>query len=185
MSMARSGSILVVGFLMALGLASTSQAEDTLGFAVDCGSACGVGTLALPETLVATIPGGVYVVTVAYLAPSFEDAFVNGDPVECNPVEFRIDTLQIGRDGAIEVEIGEKQELAQGKATRVVHEVSPNAVGAASEMNQMAFSLRAAKVKGPCRLIAGGMQFDEDPSTKPSPFSLLVNDGTARSRRAR
>jgi len=169
------GACLTMG--LALLVASQSRAEDGIDFAVDCGGACGIGTLTSSDLLLAAVPGGKFVITVAHLAPSPEDAFVRGRPIKCSPVEFRVDTLRIGgRDGLVDVELGYKQELAAGESLRIVRAVDPNQPGVGPDMDQLTFRLRAAKVSHACNLIASGMFFGDDASA-PTPFSLLVDDG--------
>lgn len=176
--MQRVISIAMLGLVLLLGPSGASHAEDGLDFAVNCGGGCGLGTQTASDKLLAAIPGGVFVITVAHLAPSPEDAFVRGKAVECRPAEFRVDMLQIGaRDGAVAVEVGEKQMLAPGKSARIVHGVSPNSTNAGADMDQLAFRIRAARVSPRCDVVASGMFYESAASMQPIPFSLLVDDG--------
>ncbi|NNL66167.1 MAG: hypothetical protein HKP30_07995 [Myxococcales bacterium] len=169
---------MVAGLVMALGLASASQADDAFPFAIGCGGACGIGTLVGSDLLVNAVPGGVFVVTVAHLAPTLETAFRRGKPVECRSVEFRVDTLRIGAQ-EVEVEFGDRLELAPGQSTRIIQSVDmdANTQAAAYDMDQLAFRLRAEKLSSPCKLVASGAFFEDASSTHAVPFSLLVDDG--------
>ncbi len=165
---------------MALGLAGASSAEDTLGMGVLCGSSCGVGVQASADTMVAAVPGGIFAITVAYLPPSAEDAFVAGREVKCSPVALRVDALRIGgREGSVDVEFGERVELAAGESVRIVQDVARSAPGVGPDMEQVSFRLRAEAASGSCDLVASGLFFESD-GAPPRPFSVLVDDGSKR-----
>ncbi len=179
------GSICTAVFAMALGLAPASQAEDAAPFAINCRGGCGLGTLTASDLLLNALPGGTFVITLAHLAPSPEDAFVRGQTVECRPAEFRVDMLWLNnQDGAIEVELGERQKLEPGKSMQIVHrmdQVNDNAA-LPSEMDQVAFRLRAQRMSPRCNLVASGALFQDASSVESVPFSLLIDDGFRRGR---
>ena len=66
---------------------------------------------------------------------------------------------------------------------RLVHNVDQRTDGAGPDMDQVAFRVRAERVSSPCDLVASGMFFEDASSTKPTPFSLLVDDGSKGLRR--
>lgn len=178
------GAIVAMGLLVTVGFSNVSRGED-LGpppFAIDCGGNCGaLATKAIPNTLFPAIPGGTFVITVAHIAPSPEDAFVRGVHAPCDSVMFRIDTLQVNKDGSVDVELGEQQELAPGQASQIVHSIGTgqNSQGPAFEQELMGFRLRSEPASSHCSIAASGLLYPDPSALTPIPVSLIPSAGAS------
>lgn len=168
---------LILGMTAALGFATASPAEDTLDFGILCGPFCGEEVAPSIAEFVPATPGGTFAIAVAHVAPSPEDAFVKGRPVECKPVALRVDSMHVeGEDGRVAVELGERVELEAGKAVRFVQDVDPRALRVDPGMELVGFRLRSEPTSEPCGLIATGLFFAGDGSA-PRPFGIQVDAG--------
>lgn len=166
---------LIVSFFMAFGFATASQAEDGLVWDIACGADCGQGVVPSTAELVPATPGGTFAIAIAHVAPSPEDAFVQGRPVECKPVALRVDSMRVdGTDGRVRVELGERAELRAGQSVRFVQDVDPRAPRVAPDMELVSFRLRSEPTSESCRLIATGLFFAAD-DTAPTPFGIQVD----------
>jgi hypothetical protein len=184
MSRFRIGAMITICVLVGLCSPSVSRAEDGIyPLNIYCGANCGDLTAKTrPDSLVSAIPGGTFVITVAHVAPSPEDAMVNGMPASCDPAKFRIDTLTLKtEDGSIEVELGEQQSLAPGETYRMMYNVSPNSGSgrATYELDQMAFRFRSGASSSRCSVIANGQFYATPTTTTPTAVALIPSAGPA------
>jgi len=173
-----------VGVLVALCYSSVSRGEDSIppgSFNIDCGGNCAdVLAKTSPNSLLSATPGGTFVVTVVHLAPSPEDAIVRGVPAKCNPVDFRIDMLNVKtQEGVIEMELGEQKTLAAGEASQFIYKVDPNSGAGvpAYELDMMGFRFRAKPASSRCSIAASGLFYPDPSTSRPVPFGLITTAG--------
>ena len=176
-------AMIIVGSLAALFYSSVSRGEDSIPprFDIDCGGNCaGVLAKTSPNSLLNAIPGGTFVITIAHLGPSPEDAIVRGVPAKCNPVEFRVDMLKVKtQEGMIEVELGEQKTLAAGEASQVIYTVDPNSGPGLPtyELDMMGFRFRSEPASSRCSIAASGLFYPEPSASSPIPFALIASSG--------
>ena len=115
-----------------------------------------------------------------YIGSGPEDAVFRGRPAKCDAVRFRVDTLRVSNElGSVEVELGERQELAPGESYRVVYSMDPRngADQPTYEMDLMGFRFRAEKTSPHCSLVATGLFFADADTSVPIPFALIPSVG--------
>ena len=172
------GAIITTGVLTGLCFSSVSQGED-LGIGIGLiGGPNFAAQLAKtrPGNFMSAIPGGTFVVTVAHIGPSPEDAIVRGRPATCDAVRFRLDALKLKTgDGSVEVELGERQELAPGESYRMVYPVEPRDGTnlPTYDLDQMGFRLRSEPASSRCSVVANGLFYADPATTAPIPFALI------------
>ena len=133
-----------------------------------------------PGSFLSALPGGVFVVTVAYIGSSPEDAFSRGKPKTCDAVRFRVDTLRVNNDlGSVEVELGERQELAPGETSRIVYAMDQRNLAdlPTYEMDLMGFRFRSESTSPHCSLVANGLFFAGPADSAPISFALIPSVG--------
>jgi len=177
MSSVRIRSVIMIALVATLCAAGASWAEDGLQF-----SSIKASDLASTRenSFVSAIPGGRFVITVAHLAPSPEDAVVRGVPATCDSVRFRVDTLHVKRaDGTVEVELGPDRSIAPGEAMQVVHDIDPSSAPGVptSDLDLMGFRIRAEKASARCGVVASGLFFPEPTSRSPMSVGLIPDLG--------
>ena len=170
-----------IGSLMALILSMPAKSEDTLGLvAVDCGASCAV--ISPITSFLNSVPGATFVINIAHLPPAPEEALdENQMPIICEPIMFRVDTLQVGAaDGGIGVELGERLRIQMGEVAQIVQKIEPNGKGALPrDMDLRGFRFRAEKPEQRCSVVASGMYYASDTAT-PVPFALLPGSSMSR-----
>ena len=182
MTRLRTGTIVAAAMVASLFFSSVSRGEDCFVDIAVNGASNPFDQLvkSRPGSFLSALPGGVFVVTVAYIGAGPEDAIFRGKPVKCDAVRFRVDTLRVSNDlGSVEVELGERQELAPGESYRVVYSMDqrdganlPN-----YEMDLMGFRFRAESTSRHCSLVATGLFFADPATSAPIPFALIPSVG--------
>lgn len=182
MTRSRIATMVAAAMVASLCFSSVSRAEDCF---VDIGVNASSNPIAQlqktrPGSFLSALPGGVFVVTVAYIGSSPEDAFGRGKPKNCGAVRFRIDTLRVKNDlGSVEVELGERQELAPGETSRIVYAMDQQngADLPTYEMDLMGFRFRSEPTSPRCSLVATGLFFADPVASAPIPFALIPSVG--------
>jgi len=182
MTRLRSGPIVVAAVVASLFFSSASWGEDCFVDIGVNGASSPFDQLlkSRPGSFMSALPGGVFVVTVAYIGSGPEDAVFRGRPANCDPVRFRVDSLRVRNDlGSIEVALGERQELAPGESYRVVYSMDPRdgANLPTYEMDLMGFRFRAESTSPHCSLVATGLFFADQDASAPIPFALIPSVG--------
>lgn len=177
------GALLTLGLVASLGFSGAGLAEDgSPVFGVSCGGGCAdVLARTLPNSLLSAIPGGTFVVTVAHIAPSPEEAVANRRPVKCKPVQFRVDMLRVQSiNGLVEVELGDRKSLEAGEASRIVYHVDEQgAYGLPSyDLDLMGFRFRAEPPSSQCNIVASGLFYPDSVTNTPVQFSLIPGAGS-------
>lgn len=167
---------LAIGLLVALCSAGDSLAEDCCVTVSIPNSASFDQQLGKtrPGSFMSAMPGGTFVITVALLSPSPEEAIVDGRPVKCSAVPFRVDTLRLSAaDGMVEVELGDRQVLEPGETRRIMYSVDRGTTNLpAYELDQMGFVFRSGLTTSRCSIFANGL-FYPDASSTPVPIALI------------
>ena len=182
MTRSRIGTMVAAAMVASLCFSSVSQAEDCN---IDIGVNASSNPIAQlqktrPGSFLSALPGGVFVVTVAYIGSGPEDAIGRGKPKNCGAVQFRVDALTVRNDlGSVEVELGERQELAPGETSRIVYAMDQrNGANLPSyEMDLMGFRFRAEPTSPHCSLVANGLFFADQVASAPIPFALIPSLG--------
>jgi hypothetical protein len=179
----RINVMIAAGVLTALCYSSVSRGEDGIPdrFNIDCGGNCAhVLATTSSNTLLSATPGGTFVVTVAHLAPSPEDAMDGRVPAKCKPVDFRIDMLNVKtQEGVIEVELGEQKTLGAGEASQIIYKVDPNSGAGLPtyELDMMGFRFRSQPASSRCGVTASGLFYPDPSTSRPIPFGLIATAG--------
>jgi hypothetical protein len=172
-------TFVLAGLLLSLGAANSGRAEDAIPLNLSIKNP-GLLASTRANSFLSAMPGGRFVITVAHVAPSPEDAIVRGVPATCESVRFRLDTLVLtSAEGEIEIELGEEQTLEPGQATRIMREIDPRSGTGVPphELDMLGFRVRAEQASGRCGVVASGLFFPQDPSSAPMSVGLIPDLG--------
>ncbi len=110
-----------IGVLVGLSCADVSRGEDANpGFMIPGPSWNAQVDKTRPGSFMPQLPSSRFVVTIAHIGPSPEDAVVKGRLRNCEAVQFRLDMLKIG-NGEVDVELGKLETLAPGESFQTVY----------------------------------------------------------------